>query len=185
MPATFSMIEEWRIIPGFGMYEASTLGRIRSHHGRFPASKPAYILKPFPNADGYLIVHLYRGDGPERFFVHELVLLAFVGPCPAEQQCRHGDGNQTNNRRDNLCWGTPLDNQMDRFKHGTDSAGEKCYNAKLTDNDVISIRNRHLAAPRNARGHVANGFRKAIALKYGVSPQTITDIIARNRWKHI
>lgn len=50
--------------------------------------------------------------------------------------------------------------------------GEACYRAELTEADVRSIRE------SNERG-------KDLALKFGVSPQTITDIRKRRSWAHL
>lgn len=50
--------------------------------------------------------------------------------------------------------------------------GETCYAAKLTEQDVLYI-----------RASAETG--KSLALKYGVSPQSITDIRKRRSWKHI
>lgn len=50
--------------------------------------------------------------------------------------------------------------------------GESCYRAALTEQDVRNIRE------SNERG-------KDLAAKFGVSPQTITDIRKRRSWTHI
>jgi hypothetical protein len=51
--------------------------------------------------------------------IHRLVLQAFVGPCPAGQECCHGDGDPSNNVLSNLRWGTRSDNRRDSVGHGT------------------------------------------------------------------
>jgi hypothetical protein len=50
--------------------------------------------------------------------------------------------------------------------------GETCYAAKLTAEDVLAIR-------------ASSEPGKDLALKYGVSPQSITDIRKRRSWSHI
>ena len=50
--------------------------------------------------------------------------------------------------------------------------GESCYAAKLTATDVLAIR-------------ASSESGKDLAVKYGVSPQSITDIRQRRSWKHL
>ena len=45
---------------------------------------------------GYPAIDLTRDGEKQKFAVHRLVLLAFVGTCPAEMETRHLDGVQTN-----------------------------------------------------------------------------------------
>lgn len=75
----------------------------------------------------YLQVRL-KWNGKSRLCrVHRLVLDAFMGPCPAGHECRHLDGNPVNNRLDNLCWGTPLENAADRKDHAHHSHRNRLY----------------------------------------------------------
>jgi hypothetical protein len=67
-------------------------------------------------------------------------LEAFVGPCPSGQEAAHLDGDPANNRLDNLAWKTPVENMGDQEKHQTLNWGERHGGAKLTEADVIAIR---------------------------------------------
>ena len=42
--------------------------------------------------------------GNQKYFVHRLVLEAFVGNCPEGMECDHIDRNRSNNRIENLRW---------------------------------------------------------------------------------
>jgi HNH endonuclease len=75
-------------------------------------------LRPYRSKTGYLSVTLWTNRVPTRKFVHRLVLEAFVGPCPTGLECRHLDGDPSNNRLDNLRWGTRLENVADTIRHG-------------------------------------------------------------------
>lgn len=55
--------------------------------------------------------------------VHLLVLETFVGPRPEGLVSRHLNGEGTDNRRANLCWGTPHENAMDTVRHGRNPSG--------------------------------------------------------------
>jgi hypothetical protein len=82
--------------------------------------------KPVPQGDGHLGVSMPRGTRKNRLqLVHALILEAFVGPCPPGLECRHLDGNPANNRLDNLIWGTRIENQDDRRRHGIIGKGLK------------------------------------------------------------
>lgn len=75
------------------------------------------------NRYGYLRAHLKIGDSMKRALVHRLVCIAFHGPKPSEaHQVRHLNGVRSDNRADNLRWGTAAENAADRKLHGTEMA---------------------------------------------------------------
>jgi hypothetical protein len=131
------MIETWMPVPGFeGLYEVRDLGRVWVHDrateitrlrlGKtqtFVRSVPGRFLKPnkaYQARRGYDSVTLHDRDGSGRgYFVHRLVLLAFVGDPEPGQECRHLDGDPGNNRLDNLAWSTHPENVNDQVRHGT------------------------------------------------------------------
>lgn len=122
--STDSEVETWNQIPGWPNHDVSDLGRIRSWKSSRSANsrKPAVprILKTQrAKHGGYLTIN--PGDCELRGtqLVHRIVLLAFVGPCPEGYECRHLDGDRTNNRLSNLKWGTAAENTQDKIAHGT------------------------------------------------------------------
>lgn len=144
------MNEEWREIPGLdGHYEASSLGRIRSRarvvikrHYTGKTVKQVYqarIKEPY-TAHGYLRVAVAAGSIKRGMAVHELVLLAFVGPRPGGCVSCHNNGNRYDNRAENLRWDTVLENNRDRVRHGTIPRGESSPTAKLTAAQAAAIR---------------------------------------------
>ncbi len=73
--------------------------------------------------------------------VHRLVLEAFVGPCPEGKECRHfPDRTRTNNRLENLSWGSHRRNCKDKRIHGTSAAGVKNNKTKITEKVVFLVR---------------------------------------------
>ena len=104
---------EWRQAAwGFGLYEVSNHGDVR----RGPDTP---LLSPQINPKGYVTFNLYRDDGVRREVrVHRLVLETFVGPMPPGLECRHLDDVKTNNRIDNLAYGTRDENVRDGLKNG-------------------------------------------------------------------
>jgi hypothetical protein len=144
-------VENWRAVPAYkGLYEVSDLGRVRSlprttvqpNGGVFV--RAMRILQPGRWQSGHLFVILSKEGKRERFGVHRLVLLAFVGPCPPGQEGLHGpDHNPANNRLANLRWGTRRENWQDAVDIGSRVGGQVGLlnvNAKLTAEQVREIR---------------------------------------------
>lgn len=110
------MVETWCPIPGHEGYEVSTLGQVRS--GSRVLTQFLRGKKP-----GYLSVYL--GGGSQ--FVHRLVLLAFRGEPQEGEETRHLNGDQYDNRLENLAWGTRSENALDRVRHGTHFSSRKTH----------------------------------------------------------
>lgn len=141
------MEEVWKDIPGYeGEYQASNLGRIKSlsrlvnHKGR-PIRIKERILKPGVQKYGKykeltrLNVGLHRNGVSKTKAVHKLVLLAFEGPRPKGEEIRHLNGDATDNRLSNLCYGTKRDNRIDMYRYGS-----RCTRGKFDAEDVLQIR---------------------------------------------
>lgn len=139
--------EEWRPIPGYeGLYEVSDQGRVKSVERRVPFVNrwgqeitrrvPECIreVSVHPNG-GHLYLTLHNRKRRQHF-VHNLVLLAFVGPRPDDKpETRHLDGDPTNNRLENLRYGTSKENADDQRAHGTHRNARKdhCKNGHPFD----------------------------------------------------
>ena len=85
-------------------------------------------LKPLP-LGRYFCVNLCRDGKKKAHRIHRLVLEAFVGPCPEGMECRHKDDDKSNNRLDNLSWGTRMENAADRIANGNQWRGEQINTA--------------------------------------------------------
>lgn len=120
------------------------------------------------NRFDYCAVELRQEGRGQYIFVHRLVLMTFVGPLPPGQECRHLNGDRTDNRLSNLAWGTRIENMQDRKRHGTDDAGERAPRAKLTNDQARKIRERYAA------GGITQA---ALAAEYGLSTPGVTNII--------
>jgi len=169
------MDEVWKDIPGFeGCYQASTHGRIRSlprpvyrkdgHGGYAVWQYTGRILRARPKESGHLNVSLGARNTKK---VHRLVLETFVGPCPAGLECLHTDGDPTNNRLDNLRWGTRLDNRADMRAHA--QLYRRRQGATWLSEETIRAIKRDLRAP-------GVPTQKVLARKYGVHVNTINNI---------
>lgn len=133
------MTKDFAPIPGWeGQYEITTSGVVRScahsrSHWRGGERRyQATVLRQEAHSTGYARVVLCRGARIRRAFVHTLVLETFVGPRPPRHVARHINGNPTDNRAENLCWGTHHDNSEDKLRHGRLLAGSRHPMAKLS-----------------------------------------------------
>jgi hypothetical protein len=109
------------------------------------------------------------------YYVHRLVLEAFVGKRPDGMECCHKDGNQLNNSLDNLRWGTRQENIAERDRSGTTQKGSRHYMAKVNDDKVREIR----------RMHASGLSQTAIASVFGVTQVTVGHIVTLKTWKHV
>jgi len=118
-------IVSYRPIPGFPGYRVGDDGSVWSCWSKNPSKRRITDrwkrMRLSPASKGYLRVTLTPSDGTKvrGFRVHRLILLAFVGPSPEGMECRHfPDTTKTNNRLENLSWGTPAENYDDNRRMG-------------------------------------------------------------------
>lgn len=116
------MSENWKPVLGYeGIYEVSDLGRVQSlpRLDRRRRRVRARVLSITLHPSGHQQVKLSRDGVSVQGKLHQLVLIAFVGPAPTGCEVLHGDGNPANNSLANLRWGTRSENLLDRVRHGT------------------------------------------------------------------
>lgn len=115
--------EEWRDVPGFeGLYLVSNYGKIKSYPRKCWNGSGFFILKERimkvqDNGKGYLQIMLNPGGAPKLFYVHRLVLLAFIGP-PNGLETNHKNGIKKDNTLWNLEYVTPSQNILHAWETG-------------------------------------------------------------------
>lgn len=105
------MKETWQDIPEYeGLYQASTLGRIRSVdrlvpgiNGHFKQLK-GIILNQTTAGRGYASVMLSKNGVTKRWNVHRLIALTFIPNPDRLPEINHKDEDKTNNIWTNLEW---------------------------------------------------------------------------------
>ncbi len=158
-------VEVWRPIPGYnGLYDVSNLGRVRSFH----YNKTHYLQPKHRRPE----VALCKKGSVKYHRIHRLVLLAFISPRPNGMEGRHLDDVQSNNCLYNLQYGTKADNYADRSRNGTDNAGERNGNARLTVKAVQLIR-------------LSTESASVLAQQYHVTINCIDSIKNRRSWQHV
>lgn len=177
------MEEIWKSIPEYeGFYEVSNTGKVRSLDRMTPAKNGALNVfssgKLISQCNGTLgrkQVRLAKHGKVKNFRVHQLVMLAFVGPCPKGMECCHNDGNPANNHLSNIRYDTRLSNAKDREIHKTVLIGSKNKNSKLTEDVAKQILERFRKGEKGS----------ALAREYGVTHTLVTLLHKRRIWKHI
>lgn len=167
--ANITTVEIWRPIPSTaGVYEASTLGRIRSVDRYRPALlgrmylRKSCILKADIRRKGYAEVCLQIDRKGKRHFVHTIVAEAFHGPKPNGLQVNHSNGLKADNRPENLEYMTVQQN----LTHAYTVLG---HFHKLTMQQATQIR----ALEKSGRS------RRSIAKEFGVSASHVWAIWKR------
>jgi hypothetical protein len=100
-------------IPGHPMYSVTVDGQVYSHHrNRFIRQ----TVRTY-NGSGYHRVGLLTSSSPKKYkyyYVHQLVMLTFVGPCPEGLEIDHINLDTSNNRLSNLRYVTHRENIKSR-----------------------------------------------------------------------
>lgn len=169
------LVEEWRSLAPFGFpgYDVSDYGRVRSYWKQAKgsrtwqiASEPQRVRRPATRR-GYLRLDLRDADHRQHTrSIHRLVLEVFRGPCPPGHEAHHRNHDAADNRLVNLEW-TPK--VAHRSRH------QRCENnnaSKLTEATVRLI----------CSELVAGTTETAIAVQFGISQTTVSNIGTRRIW---
>jgi hypothetical protein len=174
------MNEVYRAIPGHPHYEVSDHGNVRSvtHEqtlrGRggsiYTRTKRGRALKQSNHSVGYLQVNLSPAGTR---LAHALVMLAFVGPPPADQPwINHKDGDKTNNHLSNLEYGTAKWNREHAVHTGLHDGPPG--SGKLEADDVLEINN------LLKQGRLSQ---QAIGDLFGVNQRMVSSIKQGRSWQ--
>ncbi|MDN6735933.1 MAG: NUMOD4 motif-containing HNH endonuclease [Tetragenococcus koreensis] len=120
------MEEIWKNIPGYeGIYEASNLGRIRTHKNKITFTEKhgrrrwkQRILKQKTDKNGYKRVELWKDGQHKTRIVHQLVAITFLPNRENKPLINHKDCNPSNNHIDNLEWATYSENLIHAYVNG-------------------------------------------------------------------
>ncbi len=121
------MKEIWKDIPGYeGIYQASSLGRIRSVEGKKTHSarcgercwKSRILKGRGDNPTTGKRVSLYKDKKQKDFLVARIIATTFLGFPSEGMTVNHKDGNRMNNHIDNLEWLSLADNIRHGFETG-------------------------------------------------------------------
>lgn len=171
--------EEWRVIPEYEGYEASSLGNVRSlsrvitlFRGDTMVKRrwQGRVLVPAMHHTGYLVLKL--GGGSPLHRVHQLVAWAFIGPQENGMVVNHIDGCKTNNTPENLEYTTNVGNVRHAYDNGLmRNRGEQNGKAILNEEKVRLIR---------------AGMPMAEACeKFGIRKHVFYQVRSGRNWSHV
>lgn len=173
------MEREWRKIPSFENYEVSDFGEVRNNKGM-----PIKALLNGRPGNQYLKVYLQSPDlslggwkaRRRTLSIHRLVLLAFYGLPERGQIGCHKNDVKTDNRLENLYWGTHKDNARDSMRLGTfhmpsPGYGENHHSVKYSDAVIAEVRSKYTGK---------RGEQTAMAKIYNM-PQQYLSAILKNK----
>jgi hypothetical protein len=107
---------------------------------------------------------------------HRLSWVLHFGPIPNKLWVLHRCDNPPCVRPEHLFLGTVQDNNADRDHKGRKAMGSLLSAAKLSEADVIEMRNLVLGGATS---------RKAVCIKYGITKGTLSKIVCRKAWRHV
>lgn len=161
--------EIWKTIDGYENYQVSNFGNVKSLNYR--NTKKPKILKNIKMKIGYNSVTINK----KIFYVHRLVAIHFIENPFNKREVNHLNGIKNDNFIENLEWCTPSENMKHAFntKLNIPKRGEETFYSKLTNKEVIEIRNNNSISMRK------------LAKQYNISHQVISEIKNYKSWKHI
>lgn len=105
-------------IPGFPGYHVTKNGDVYSMKCKSGKRPEAFKLKPRLNGNGYYRIGLYKDGIKYERRLNRLVAMVYI-PNPDNLPCVcHKDNNRTNNRVENLYWGTYKENTQQCIQDG-------------------------------------------------------------------
>lgn len=168
-----------------GLYEVSSLGRVRSvarrathWRGGTRAVHERILAAPLGGHlewGGYPMAHLCKMGQRKLHYVHRLVAAAFLGSI-GDREINHINGIKTDNRLENL----EIVGSAENIRHAVATGlrnlrGERNHKATLTEADVRAVRARLAAGETGA----------AIARSLGVLPGCVSKIKHGRSWAHL
>lgn len=169
--------EIWRKVAFAERYELSSYGNLRR---RVNKTHPERHQLTYINSEVCHGGHLRCCINKQRFLVHRLVYLMFVGPLEEGKVICHIDGNPKNNHFLNLLQATQKENISHKRLHGTWQSCEKHPHAKLTNLQAITIKRLFNEAEKKSNGDFARGSVKNISEKLKI-PLSLVYGLSRKR----
>lgn len=158
--------EEWKQVAEFPDYSISSFGTVKNKYGK--------TMRLTSNGHGYYSVcfgKAVKGKNTRRY-IHRLVAQAFVENPNAYAEVNHKDSCRHNNYVDNLEW---VSRKMNS-EHARTYGNQRPIPKKLTEEVVRLIRK---------EAALAELPQSAIAAKYGIAQQTVSDLHTRRAWAHL
>jgi len=173
--------EIWRAIPFDDRCEVSNYGNLRRHVNKnHPERHQINYFKNEVTHGGHVRASINR----QRYLIHRLVYLMFVGPLEEGKVICHIDGNPKNNHFSNLLQATQKENISHKREHGTWQSCEKHPNAKLSNMQAIAIKRLLSECVRNEQGRLVKGQAQLVAKNVGVATSLVHSLSRKRSGFH-
>ena len=177
--------EIWKDIPNYyELYQGSNLNRIKSLE-RWITTKLGFkrfikekILHEWVVGSGYRQIGLFKNNKLKFFYVHRILAQIFL-PNPLNlPEVNHKNGIKTDNKIENLEWVSKSENMQHAHKIGliVREPGEKNYNKKLNNEQVLEIRKMYATG---------NYSQRKLGEIFKVDRGNIHYITSRKTWSNI
>lgn len=128
-------LQQWKPVPRYeGVYDVSDHGMVwsceryvRSSGNALRRAGGRLLTLTTQKISGYQVINLCIDAYQRTYYVHDLVLRAFIGPPPEGMEGCHWDNVPANNHLANLRWDTPSANGYDKVRHGTHHSAAKTH----------------------------------------------------------
>lgn len=101
------------------------------------------VLKLSKKSDGYFHCVLVIDGAPKFLCIHKVVAETFIGPKPFKWAvARHLNDNKSDNRLENVLWGSRKDNYDDCVRNGgnKDVSGDNHARRVISESDALDIK---------------------------------------------
>lgn len=153
-------VTQWRDAVGHPGYEVSNDGQVRSlprvitrSNGRRQTIHGGLLRPAVGDRFGHLVVNL---NSRTHRYVHALVAEAFLGPRPDGSEVLHRNDDPSDNRVENLRYGTHAENMRDCVTNGNDPRmqRDRCPRGhQLVEPNLVPSRAPHRVCLACARAH--------------------------------
>lgn len=163
--------EIWKFVDDYnGMYEISSLGRLKSHAYGRPKIKYQTLIN-----SGYMAVSLSKDRTIKNYTIHRLVALAFIPNPENKPTVNHKNRIKNDNRVENLEWCTRSENT----KHSWQVGFRKRTYTLITPNKLNKID----IAMQIRELHSKGATYKQLSKQFNIHYETVSRIIRNIIWK--
>ena len=164
--------EIWKEAKGFeGMCMVSSKGHVIARRNLKVSMTPWTSVDPYPDNNGYMMVHLARPDGSNELVrIHRLVAEAFIPNPLGKRVVNHKDGNKANNSVENLEWHTHSENLEHAYKKGLNWWPKRVKDSNGNVYQSITEAGKAFGLSQSTMSKVVNNHRSINGVTFEVIP---------------